>query len=110
MLEQEEILHQTHHRSRDLYILPILCSQEKTLWGIAAAPHIYQDPFQWPLIYCEPANNDQISDPDLIFPYQTLVFSPDPAQIARNSAIAYAKTRGAWSLYDGEEYEACFQQ
>ncbi|MBE9546754.1 MAG: LysM peptidoglycan-binding domain-containing protein [Proteobacteria bacterium] len=38
------------------------------LWWIAEYKDIYNDPFQWPLIY--DANKDQIRDPDLIYPGQ----------------------------------------
>jgi nucleoid-associated protein YgaU len=38
------------------------------LWWIAEYKKIYDDPFQWPLIY--KANRDQIKDPDLIYPDQ----------------------------------------
>ena len=38
------------------------------LWWIAEYRDIYNDPFQWPLIY--DANKDQIKDPDLIYPGQ----------------------------------------
>jgi nucleoid-associated protein YgaU len=40
------------------------------LWGIASKPETYDDPYMWPRIYR--ANRDQISDPDLIFPKQSL--------------------------------------
>jgi len=39
-----------------------------TLWGIAGKSDIYDDSFQWPLIY--KANRDTIKDPDLIYPKQ----------------------------------------
>ncbi len=35
-----------------------------TLWGISSLGKIYQDPFQWPLIF--KSNRDQINDPDII--------------------------------------------
>jgi len=38
------------------------------LWKIAGYEQIYEDPFQWPLIY--QANRDQIKNPDLIYPRQ----------------------------------------
>ena len=40
------------------------------LWGIASKPETYDDPYMWPRIYR--ANRDQISDPDVIFPKQSL--------------------------------------
>ncbi|WP_456437847.1 LysM peptidoglycan-binding domain-containing protein [Desulfurobacterium sp.] len=39
-----------------------------TLWGIASKSYIYNDPWQWPLIYR--ANRDKIKNPHLIFPKQ----------------------------------------
>jgi len=41
------------------------------LWWIAEYKNIYNDPFQWPIIY--DANSNLINDPDLIYPGQ--VFS-----------------------------------
>ncbi len=38
------------------------------LWNISGFESIYADPVQWPRIYR--ANNDQIKDPDLIYPDQ----------------------------------------
>lgn len=35
-----------------------------TLWDISAKSSIYEDPFQWPLLFR--ANRDQIEDPDII--------------------------------------------
>lgn len=40
------------------------------LWSIAKQDAIYADPYMWPRIYR--ANRDQIRDPDLIYPNQTL--------------------------------------
>lgn len=45
------------------------------LWTIASYPEIYNDPFQWPIIYR--ANTDQIEDPDLIYPDQILSIPRD---------------------------------
>jgi len=38
------------------------------LWWIAEYRDIYNDPFQWPVIY--DANKDKITNPDLIYPGQ----------------------------------------
>ncbi|MDO9527614.1 MAG: LysM peptidoglycan-binding domain-containing protein [Syntrophales bacterium] len=38
------------------------------LWWIAKYKDIYNDPFQWPIIY--DANSNLINDPDLIYPGQ----------------------------------------
>jgi hypothetical protein len=35
-----------------------------TMWGISSMGKIYQDPFQWPLLF--KANRDQVEDPDMI--------------------------------------------
>ena len=40
------------------------------LWWIAQYRNLYDDPFQWPIIY--DANKSQIEDPDLIYPGQIL--------------------------------------
>jgi len=35
-----------------------------TLWGISSMGKIYEDPFQWPLLF--KSNRDSIADPDII--------------------------------------------
>ncbi len=74
----------------------------ETLWWIAEYKQIYNDPFQWPLIY--KANRAKIKDPDLIFPDQvfTITRPPELTDEMIKEAIKFAKTRGAWSLYDGK--------
>jgi nucleoid-associated protein YgaU len=74
----------------------------ETLWWIAEYKQIYDDPFQWPLIY--KANRSKIKDPDLIFPDQNFVIprSPELTDEMVKEAIKFAKTRGAWSLHDGK--------
>ncbi|NOR52314.1 MAG: LysM peptidoglycan-binding domain-containing protein, partial [Gammaproteobacteria bacterium] len=42
--------------------------QGDNLWTISGQEDIYDNPYQWPLIY--KANRDQIRDADLIFPGQ----------------------------------------
>jgi len=57
------------------------------LWEIAKYKNIYNDPYQWPLIY--KANRDQIKDPQLIYQGQVLL-------IPRNSSaeeIEHARTK-----------------
>jgi nucleoid-associated protein YgaU len=44
--------------------------QDEYLSRIASYWEVYDDPMQWPKLY--EANKDQISDPDLIYPEQTL--------------------------------------
>ncbi|MCP4399303.1 MAG: DUF4398 domain-containing protein [bacterium] len=74
----------------------------ESLWWIAEYKQIYDDPFQWPVIF--KANRSQIKDPDLIFPDQRFVIprEPDLTNDMRKEAIRFAKTRGAWSLHDGK--------
>lgn len=50
------------------------------LWGIAGK--VYQDPFQWPIIF--KANRDTIKNPDLIYTSQVLV-------IEKNGDVAQAR-------------------
>ncbi|WP_419781632.1 LysM peptidoglycan-binding domain-containing protein [Maridesulfovibrio sp.] len=61
------------------------------LWWIAEYQQIYNDPFMWPLIY--KANRDQIKNPDLIYPGQSLEvpragFDLDEVKTARKEAGA----------------------
>jgi tetratricopeptide (TPR) repeat protein len=74
----------------------------ETLWWIAEYKQIYDDPFQWPVIYR--ANRNKIRDPDLIYPDQNFVIprEPDLTNEMRQEAVKFAKNRGAWSLYDGK--------
>ncbi len=53
------------------------------LWWISEYTEIYNDPFQWPLIY--QANRDQIRDPDLIYPNQNF-------KIQRNATLNDVKS------------------
>jgi nucleoid-associated protein YgaU len=46
------------------------------LWNIAKKPDIYNDPFAWPKIWHN--NQDQIKNPDLIYPGQQLKISETP--------------------------------
>jgi nucleoid-associated protein YgaU len=70
------------------------------LWVISEYEKIYDDPFQWPLIY--KANRSQIRDPDLIFPDQDLKIPRNVSNGEVNEALYIAKNRGPWSLYDGK--------
>ncbi|TKJ35599.1 hypothetical protein CEE39_00980 [bacterium (candidate division B38) B3_B38] len=73
------------------------------LWKIAEYEKIYEDPFQWPLIYN--ANKDQIKDPDLIFPDQNFAIPRDVPEEEVKAAIKFAKNR-PWPvpnyLFDGK--------
>lgn len=60
------------------------------LWWISEYRQVYDDPFQWPLMY--QANRDQIKDPDLIYPDQVFTVprnaTLDEIKKARKSAGA----------------------
>ncbi len=70
------------------------------LWVISDKKSVYDNPFQWPLIY--KANRSQIRDPDLIFPRQKFKVPQDFSNGEKQDAVQLAKTRGPWSLYDGK--------
>jgi len=71
-----------------------------TLWDIAAAGAIYDDPFAWPLIYKN--NSGKIDDPDLIFPDQLFSIVLNVADEDYNAAVRHAKSRGSWRLGETE--------
>ena len=56
------------------------------LWNISKMERIYADPYMWPRLYR--ANKEQIQDPDLIYPDQTLAV---PFGVAENQHLV---TRG----------------
>ena len=56
------------------------------LWNIAKKESVYDDPYMWPRIYR--ANKEEIKDPDMIFPEQTLAV---PFGVAENQ---YLVSRG----------------
>lgn len=66
------------------------------LWNISAKPDIYNNPFEWPLIY--KANSSKIKDADLIYPGQVFAINTNPSAADVDAAVRHAKTRGAWSL------------
>ncbi len=66
------------------------------LWGIAAQPRIYGNPYHWPLIY--KANADTITDADLIEPGQVLNIARGSSSDEIDAAVNHARTRGSWSL------------
>ena len=72
----------------------------ESLWKISEQGEVYNDPFQWPVIY--KANRDQIKDPDLIYPDQNFSIPRDATQQEIDDAVHEAKTRGPWSLWDGK--------
>ena len=76
------------------------------LWMISGKSEIYNDVYQWPLIY--KANSDQIKDADLIFPGQVLTIDRAATDADINAAINHAKTRGAWVLGETEASDTAF--
>lgn len=67
-----------------------------SLWRIAAKSDIYNNPFEWPLIY--KANSSKIKDADLIYPGQNFDINTSPTDSEVSAAVHHAKTRGAWRL------------
>lgn len=59
----------------DRYTVGTWEADRDCLWNIAARRSIYNDPWKWKRIY--QANQEQITDPDLIFPGQTLIIPRD---------------------------------
>lgn len=76
------------------------------LWRISAKPNIYNNPFQWPLIY--KANSSKIKDADLIYPGQVFAINTNPSSADVAAAVRHAKTRGAWSLGKVEESDKAY--
>jgi nucleoid-associated protein YgaU len=72
-----------------------------SLWSIAGKQSIYDNPYQWPLIY--KANRDHIKDADLIYPGQDFTINRNPSAAEAEMAVNHAKTRGAWSIGVVEE-------
>ncbi len=72
-----------------------------SLWSIAGKQEIYNNPYEWPLIY--KANRDQIKDADLIYPGQDFSINQNPSAEEAEMAINHAKNRGAWSVGVVEE-------
>ncbi len=76
------------------------------LWKISGKSGIYGNAFQWPMIY--KANADQIKDPDLIFPGQSLTISRAFSGADVDAAISHARNRGAWSVGAVEDSDRAF--
>jgi LysM repeat protein len=76
------------------------------LWNISKKPAIYNDPYQWPLIY--KANQGQINDADLIFPGQNLTITRGNTPVEIDTAVNHARTRGAWTLGVVEESDRAY--
>ncbi len=77
-----------------------------SLWGISGKSDVYNNPYQWPLIY--KANRDQINDADLIYPGQTFTIKRDWSNGDIDAAVQHARTRGAWSLGVVEESDRAY--
>jgi len=76
------------------------------LWNISGKPSIYNNPYQWPLIY--KANSGKIKDADLIYPGQVLDIDNNPSAADVDAAVNHAKTRGNWSLGVVEESDKAY--
>ncbi len=72
-----------------------------SLWSISGKSDVYNNPYQWPLIY--KANRDQIKDADLIYPGQKLTVDRNPTAAEVDAAVDHARNRGAWSIGVVEE-------
>jgi len=67
-----------------------------SLWTISARSNVYDNAYQWPLIYKN--NRDQIEDADLIFPGQAFNIKTYPTDGDTAAAVEHARNRGAWSV------------
>lgn len=76
------------------------------LWNISAKADVYNNPYQWPLIY--KANSGKIKDADLIFPGQVFDINTSPSAAEAGAAVTHAKTRGAWSIGVVEDSDKAF--
>jgi hypothetical protein len=66
------------------------------LWGISSHERVYNDPYQWPLLY--KTNRYQIKDADLLQPGQVMRIDRDHTEGEIRRAIEHAKNRGPWLL------------
>ena len=80
--------------------------QGDNLWTISGQEDIYDNPYQWPLIY--KANRDQIRDADLIFPGQEFTIVRGMSEYEIDAAVNHAKTRGAWTLGEVEASDEAY--
>ena len=76
------------------------------LWNISGQPGVYNNPYQWPLVY--KANSGKIKDADLIYPGQVFDINTNPSAAEASAAVTHAKTRGAWSLGAVEDSDKAF--
>ena len=68
-----------------------------SLWSIASNGNIYEDPFQWPLLF--KSNRDQVEDPDLIYPDQELDVKKDFSSSEVSDAVQKAKDTPKYSAH-----------
>ena len=80
--------------------------QGDSLWGISGRSDVYNNPYQWPLIY--KTNRDKIQDADLIYPGQEFSVDQNPSAADVNAAVNHARTRGAWSIGVVEESDRAY--
>ena len=66
------------------------------LWGISGDKRVYNDPYQWPLLY--KTNRHQIKDADLLQPGQVILIDHNHSEAEIRRAIDHARTRGPWTL------------
>ncbi len=66
--EGESVLKETSAVEEVSYADRHVVKKGECLWWIAQYKDIYNDPFQWPIIY--DANSNLINNPDLIYPSQ----------------------------------------
>jgi hypothetical protein len=76
------------------------------LWCISGKSEIYNDPYQWPVIYR--ANRDQIKDADLIYPGQELAIDRNASDALKAAADKHARNRGAWAIGVVEESDKAY--
>lgn len=79
-----------------------------SLWRIAGRQEVYNNPWEWPLIY--KANSDKINDADLIFPDQQFTMPTNPTRDAVDAATMHAKNRGAWQIGPAESSDRDYLQ
>jgi len=72
-----------------------------SLWRIAGKSEVYGNPYEWPLIF--KTNMDKIKHADLIYPKQDLDVDKNPSQADSDSAVNYAKHRGAWRHHKADK-------
>ena len=81
-------------------IATYLVQDGDNLWGIAAKPETYNDPYRWLLLYH--ANRDQIFEPDLIYPGMVLLVPHYPG-LERPSRTQEAEEPSQKEIETGQE-------